>query len=178
MNDAYGEEDELKSGLKLWADVGVSIGRSVEKAAQDNRQMIARLNANTPIQYQVATAGVYPSSGSLLLNLGNPDQGTYWEVKSIAIGGTDYNITAAGSAGIYVGGTALTGTGSGMNNLVDFTSALPNAAFYGTRQLYVGEQESIFAEVNGGTPGQTYVCNVIAAVYSSRAANGNVELTA
>lgn len=168
------EQETLLSGLKVWAKVGVELGNSVEKMTKTYNDWY-KLQFNTPVDYQTFASGVFPSTGNLLLNLGKPDQGTYWEVHTVVVGGTDWNVTANGSAGLYVSGVPGV---TGMNLSRDYTSVLPNAATYGTRVLLVKDGEYLYLSIFGGTSGQTYVANACMTVYKTASAQGNVETVA
>ena len=178
---AAGPLDEIKSGLKVWANLGLTLGDSIDAQTKSWRQLMARLQHGTPIDYGIGVAGVYPASGNLLLNFGTPDQGTRWEVTGCVVGGVDVFTTAAGKAGLYVSGMLPTTTGglapAGMTALADQATALPNVAFYGTRQLVVNDQEYLFLIINGGTPGQTYAANFSATVFPVDAAGGRDVVT-
>ena len=117
--------------------------------------------------------GVFATGVSLILNLGSPDQGTYWEVASCAVGGTDYNVTASGTAGLYV---AANTQAAGMTNLADYAGSFPNTAFYGTKQVIVNDQEILFLIVTAATNGQTYAANAQVTVWNVAAAGGKVEI--
>jgi hypothetical protein len=181
-----GPLDEIKNGLKVWADIGLTIGKSVDQQTDTMRKALQRLERNTPIDYAVPASGVFPASGLLVLNFGTPDQGTYWEVASCAVGGTDVNVTAAGTAGLYVSAFspiatnsgAVTTNPAGITSLVDRASALPNVAFYGTRQLLVNDQEYLFLVIFGGTSGQTYGANAQVTVYNVASAKGKTDIIA
>ena len=168
--------DEIRSGIQVMMDLSVSIGKQAEQAAATHRSLLARLDANTPIDYSTTTAGTYPSSGGLVLSLGSPDQGTYWEVQSVACGGTDQNVTTAGSAGLYISSFVPQSSSQsvGMTSLIDQATTLPNFGFYGGRQLLVQDQESLFLIIWSGTAGQQYQANAQMAVFNAAAAGGKV----
>jgi len=171
-----GPLDDITSGLKVWADVGVTLGKSLDDHTSTLRRYLDRLNRNTPVDYGQQASGVYPATGFLVLNLGTPDQGTRWEIMSVVVGGTDQNVTAAGSAGLYVGGyvpaTGQTVNPTGLAQMADQAKTLPNVGYYGTRQLVVNDQEYLFLVVFSGTPGQTYIANMSATVHQFGAAGG------
>jgi hypothetical protein len=158
------EEETLLSGLKLWAKVGLQLGTSIDKLAAAQTEW-AKLQYNTPVDYQTYASGTYTSAG-LWLSLGQPDNGTYWEVHNVIIGGTDFNVTAAGQAGLYVSGAP--GLASGLNMARDYATYLPNVATYGTRVLVVNDQETLWIKLFNGTSGQQYVANASVTVYKSR----------
>lgn len=159
------ESETLLSGLKLWAKVGVQLGTSIEKLSQAQTEW-AKLQYNTPVDYQTYASGTYSSANGLWLSLGQPDNGTYWEVHNVIIGGTDFNVTANGQAGLYVSGAP--GLASGINMARDYASYLPNCATYGTRVLLVNDQETLWLKIFNGTDGQQYVANASMTVYKSR----------
>jgi len=170
----------VESGLKVWADVGLTIGRHVEELGSKidrlNR-LWANLEANTPVDYQSVASGVFVTGTPLILNLGSPDIGTYWEVTGVAVGGLEINVTAAGAPGLYVSAVP-TLAGAGLANVSDFWASMPAMANYGTRQLVVKDQESLFFVIFGGTNGQTYVANASVTVFPVGSAKGGVEITA
>ena len=158
MDHQEEQENELSSGLKLWADVGLSIGKSLDDVQTQIKNLEAKLEKNVPVDYSTSAAGVFVTGTPLVLELGGPDKGHMWEVSQIAIGGTEINVTAAGSAGAYI--SALpTLAGAGLTNLADVWASLPNVVNYGTAQQTVNDAESLFVIVFGGTNAQTYVAS-------------------
>lgn len=178
---APGPLDEIRNGLKVWADVGLTLGKSIDANTNATRKLWDRLQRNTPVDYGIGVAGVYPATGFLLLSFGTPDQGYRWEVTNVTVGGVDADTTAAGSAGLYVSGALPTTPGgrapAGMTGLVDRAATLPNPAFYGTRQLVVDDQEYLFLIIFGGTVGQTYAANFSATVFPDDAGGGRDVVT-
>jgi hypothetical protein len=170
-----GPLDDIRSGIKAWFDVGVTIGDKVDGMGRKFDKFMARLQHNTPIDYGGAGSGVFPASGDLIIPLGTPDQGARWEVTNVVVGGTDLNVAAAGTAGLYVSAFQPTQNApnpAGTSGACDYAKALPSVAFYGTRQLVVNDQEYLFLVVFGGTPGQTYVANFSTTVFNVDSAGG------
>jgi hypothetical protein len=174
--DEAGPLDGITNGLKLWADIGLTLGKQAEEQRRMTDRLLKRLEKNTPVDYGVATSGVFPAAGNLVLALGTPDQGTYWDVEAVCVGGTDLNVAAAGTAGLYVvASPPLPGAPSpGMINLADRSTGLPNVAFYGRRDVIVNDQEYLLLVVFGGTVGQQYVANASLSVFNVAAARGSV----
>lgn len=168
MEQEQNQEAAFLAGLKVWADVGVQLGKSVDANTKAIERQSA-LQRNTPFIYQTVANGTY-KSGTLVLDLGTPDMGTYWEVESVTVGGTDLSVTAAGSAGIYI--TASYNTVGGLTNAMDYAAYLPNVGFYGSRKLYVKEQEHILIGIWGGTANQVYAATCRVSVVNDRAARG------
>jgi hypothetical protein len=168
--------DEIRSGIKVMMDLSVSIGKQAEQAAATHRSLLSRLEANTPIDYASTAAGTYPSSGALVLSLGSPDQGTYWEVQSVTCGGTDQYVTAAGSAGLYVSSYLPPSSAQsvGLTSMIDQATTLPNTGFYGGRQCLVQDQEYLYLVIWNGTAAQQYQANAQVAVFNNAAAGGKV----
>ena len=161
----------LLARIDAFIGTGQSLANKVDKLAAQNAALWQRLQNETPVQNNSAASGVFPSTGNLVLALGTPDRGTYWEVQSVVVGGTEINVTAAGKAGLYV--TASPGA-IGMNNCHDFANTLPNVAFYGGRELYINDAEQVYLVIFGGTAGQTYVANISYTVFNSAASLGSV----
>ena len=97
---------------------------------------------------------------------------TYWNVRSFAIGGTDVNVTATGNFGLYISGFTQSNYSPGMGALVDGggtyggADVMPYSENYGNDSLRVQDSENLYAVVQGGTNGQTYVANVGVLVYN------------
>jgi len=164
--------DDLSSGLKVWLDVGLKLGKQLEEQKARADKAVEKLQRNTPVDYVTSVYGVYASPGPLILNLGSPDIGTYWEVESVIVGGTEVNVTAAGKAGLYV--TAVpTSVGLGLSNCVDIAASLPNAGFYGRRDIVVTAQENLVVAVFSGTASQGYIASASVTVLNVAAAQGN-----
>jgi len=166
-----GEEQEtLLSGLKIWAKIGVQLGESVKRLEQAQDNWI-KMQYNTPVDYQSIASGTYTTANGLFLSLGQPDQGTYWEVHTVVVGGTDFGVSAAGTAGLYVSGYPGV---SGLNLARDYAGSLPNTATYGTRVLLVNDSETLWLKIFNGTNGQQYVANACMTVYKVRTASNVV----
>ena len=178
MYDESNERESLLQGLKVWAKVGVELGESVKKANDLNEKLWRRLQYGTPIKTWQVASGTFPASGNLTLTLGSPDQGTYWNVRSFAIGGTDINVTAAGKFGLYVTGFVSSTSSPGTTSLIDGggtyggADQMPYSENYGNDSFRVTDQETIVVVIYGGTAGQVYSCNLGALVYNAAAALG------
>lgn len=176
-----GPLDSITDGLKVFADVGLTLGKSVDSHTAWTQRLLRKLEANTPVNFAANGSGIFPVAWNLVLDLGTPDQGTYWEVESCAVGGTDVNVIAAGTAGLYVCGfVPPSGTGQtpGMTSAADYATSLPNIAFYGGRNIVVNDQEHLVLIVFGGTAGQQYVANAQATVFTTASGAGRVDITA
>jgi hypothetical protein len=178
MNE-QNEKETFLQGLKVWANVGVELGKAVEKQTEMNKRLWRRLQWATPVTYRNQVGAVFPSSGNLVLDLGSPDQGTRWTVHNFAIGGTDINVTATGKFGLYISGYLAPGFSPGMGALVDgaewgATPDMPYTNQYGSDQLIVNDAENLYAVVFGGTAGQTYMASMTCTVTNVAATLGTV----
>lgn len=173
-------EMEPVTGINLLAKIGLQIGKATEEMSRTAAQVgqLARaIERNTPVFGQNVAAGVAVTGQNLILNLGTPDSGTFWELNSFAIGGTEIDVTAAGKWGLYIS-SVVSAAGAGLSNLADLgtiTSLLmPFATNYSSGQLIVHENESVFAIVFGGTNNQQYVSNIQFRAYNVIASQGQV----
>lgn len=167
--------DKLTSGIEAFLQVGITLGKHLDEQDRRHRELMSRLQRGTPVDYGAGSSGAFPASGALLLPLGTPDQGCRWEVTNVVVGGTDLNVAAVGTAGLYVGALQPTNNQTapgGITVAADYASSLPNVGFYGTRQLVVNDQEYIFLIVFGGTVGQVYAASMSATVFNVAAAEG------
>ena len=166
------EKESLLNGLKIWAKVGVELGEQVKKQAETNEKLWRRLQFATPVLYRVVASGTFVSGQKLVLNLGSPDTGTYWNLRNFAIGGTDTNVTAAGSFGLYVSGFAQANYSPGMSALIDGggtyggADIMPYSENYGNDSMRVQDSETAYAVIQGGTNGQQYIATASYLVYN------------
>lgn len=173
-------EQEPVSGINLLGKISLQIGKAHEELARTSErvgQLARALERNTPVFGQSVAAGYFVTGVPLVLNLGTPDSGTFWEVNSFAIGGTEIDVTAAGKWGLYISSVA-SAAGAGLSNCADVgvvaSTAMPFATNYSSGQLIVHENESLFAIVFSATNGQQYVCNAQFRSYNVIASQGQV----
>ena len=172
-----GADEMSAGGIQLALNALVQIGQRIEQQSAKLDAAMQRLQRFTPVDYGVgASATCVSGSTPLILNLGSPDMGTYWEVEQVAVGGSDGNVTVGGMSVLYVtSNTLLAGNqfiGGGMSNVADIAKTLPNVGFYGRRDIVVMSQEYLVAVVYGGTPGVIYNATGSVSVYNVAAAQG------
>lgn len=176
--------DRCLRGIEFGLQLGIKLGNQLDDFAKKQVELNERIQRFTPIDYECAASGQAVAGTPLLLVLGTPDEGTYWEVEQAAIGGLDVNVAAAGTAGLYVAGaipqlfgTNLTGHG-GLTNVADSNfAALPKTNFYGRRDVIVNSSEYLYAVVFGGTAAQFYVAEASVSVFNIVAAQGRDTVT-
>jgi hypothetical protein len=155
-----------------------AIGKSLSQLEKMNRLLWNRLQRNTPVSYRAVASGQAVTGTPLVMNLGSPDSGTFWEIQNFAVGGLDINVTAAGSFGLYVSGyvgNVSPGLGAlvdGANSSAGGTAAMPFTQTYGSRQILVNDSESVFVVIFNGTNAQTYVSTIFATVWNVAAGSG------
>ena len=180
MHDEMNEEQEsFLSGLKVWAKIGVELGESVKKLNETNERLWRKLQFGTPVLTRQVAAGTAATGQKLVLSLGGPDQGTYWNIRNFAIGGNDVNVAAAGTFGLYISGFTAPNYSPGMGALVDGggtyggADTMPYSENYGNDSLRVLEGENVYVVINGGTNGQQYIANIAALVFNAAAGLGS-----
>ena len=174
INDAvYGSGDPQEKffkGLEAFINVGIGMSDAIDRQTEELRKAREKLQRNTPVDYMAIGTGIANASGVALIMLGSPDNGTYWEVKHISIGGTDVPVTAAGKAAVYSSGAAAV-TGGMLSNR-DIANALPFSNYYGTHQFVVVDQENLLVYIYGGTNGQQYAAVAHLEIFAEAAAQG------
>lgn len=158
---------------KLELHVGV-----VEGLTRELRRPKPRYVPAQPVFGRIRASGVVPSSGPLILNFDQPgpEQGFFWFVRSIVIGGLSPSITAMGAADVYVTAmlpnAAVTLAGLGLSDWRDHAATLPAVStFYSRGSLPLRMNENLVVIITGGTAGQQYV----AAAQFEQYQEGNVR---
>lgn len=135
-----------------------------------------------PIERALTNAGNFPASGVMGLNIGGPQQGRVWRVRSIAVGGSTPTTTEAGRADVFVAeaaqqvlsGAPASGSQPGHGGVIfssglaagctnkwrDQASALPLVAFYGFGDLTVHAGEQLWIVFSGGTSTDLLIANI------------------
>jgi hypothetical protein len=174
MSDVLGAHLDVEVGefmLRVGADLD-SVKRSLESVRENDEKLWRRLQFGTPVKLKRAQSVVIPASGNSYIDLGSPDSGTWWDVEAVAIGGSDYNVVAAGEAGLYVTSQSQ-GVSPGLADLLDFSTTLPNRAFYGHRDVVAMEREHVGIYITGATAGEIYVVTMTATSYNIAGALGS-----
>lgn len=148
---------------ELCAKLDLHIG-STDKLAK----AVARQKPpSQPVFGRTAGAGLFVTGLPLVISfpLKGPDQGHFWYVRSIVVGGLSPTVAAAGRADVYISAAGLGGVtpslaAIGLADWRDQSIALPNVSFYGTGEMPLRLNEELFVVVTGGTNGQQYVAAV------------------
>lgn len=174
-------DPEPVSGINLFGKVALQIGKASEemsRTADKVGQLARAVERNTPVNAASVASGVFVTGVPLVLNFGAPDVGTFWEISSWSVGGTEINVTATvGHIGLYTSALA-TLPGAGMANLVAWSGTAPYVDHFSPGQVFGNDGENVFAIIYGGTNGQTYVSNIQFRVYNVIASQGQVAYTA
>jgi len=176
----HGEQDPV-SGINILAKLGVQIGKVSEQVATNSdrvAQLARALERNTPVNAAAVASGTFVTGVPLVLNFGQPDHGTFWEISSWSVGGLEINTAAVVTqVGLYTSGVASL-AGAGVSNLVDYTAAAPFVDHFSPGQVFGNDSENVFAIIFGGTNGQQYVSNIQFRVFNVVASQGQVSYTA
>jgi hypothetical protein len=170
------EIDVGSSIAGLCAKIDVWIG-SAEKHMEALKKASQKNNNPAPVLVRTVATGIVPAAGPLILGfpLKGPDQGHFWMVRTIAIGGLAVGVVAAGTADVFVSASDIrslqtTGlAGLGLGDWRDHEAALPSLSFYGSGELALRFNEEIYVVITGGTVGQQYVAALGAIDYREAA---------
>lgn len=158
---SYVDQDQGSVFAELAAKLDLHIGSVSKLTDKITKQM--RKPPAQPVFGRTVAVGTAPSSGILVLRfpLKGPDQGHFWYVRQLIVGGATRTTMAAGSCDVFVSASDLTGQASlaaiGLGDERDFSSALPNNAFYGRGEIPLRMNEELFVVISGSTSGQQYV---------------------
>jgi hypothetical protein len=154
----------LQPLVDLAAKIDLHIGTT--KKLADKLVQAANRPLPQPVFGRVATSGLAPASGPLILKfpLAGPDQGHFWYIRSITVGGLAVGTAAAGTADVFISAADLRSITSlaaiGLADWRDHFTSLPVVSqFYGTGSMPLRFNEEIYIAVSGGTSGQMYVAS-------------------
>lgn len=114
----------------------------------------------TPVARSYPVSTIIPAGGFAVAIIQGPDQGHYWYVRSIVVGGATPATAVAGRADVFVSAADLRQSPSvaaiGLNNWRDQAATMPLVAFYGTGEMRLVAGEDLFIVFSGATPAQQY----------------------
>lgn len=149
-----GEAGQFGVSLELTARIGSTLERMDNRLERD-----AAIQA--PVFYRTGASDVVPAAGTTLtLRLGGPDQGHFWYVRSIVVGGTDPTVAAAGAADVFVTAADPRQTQPSLLDWRDRATVLPLIAFYGRGELPLRMSEELWVRFTAATAGQMYACAI------------------
>jgi hypothetical protein len=162
MSDDDGAGLDVATRFDLAGKLEVAIGAGKRSAAALDR-IDQRLNRppQQPVFDRFSAADVIPAGGFKVLRLGGPDQGHFWYVRQISVGGESTTTAAAGRADVFVSGTDLRTipglTSLGLADWRDQAITLPLIAYYGRGALSLRSNEELFIAFSSATVAQQYV---------------------
>ena len=165
MSDDSGS-DEGGFGIHAAVEVALGIGRSVDSMGSKLDALLRYLRKAEPrfVTFP-ANASTNSAGDDILIDFGTPNQGYFWEVRHVSVGGSDAGVAVGGSAFLYVS-PQVTGVAGGMNNCVDIASGLPSIAYYPSGSLIVKPTEHLFLIVAGGDDSTLYAANAFVRQYA------------
>lgn len=153
----------------------------LRKDMHEDRQRAERVPPQ-PLEVARTNGAAFPNSGVLALNMGGPQQGRVWRIRSIAVGGLTPTTTEAGRADVFIAESAqqvvtgAPGSGSqpGAGGVIfasglapgslgawrDQSTVLPNVAFYGLGDLSVLTGQQLWVVFSSGTATDQLIANV------------------
>lgn len=135
----------------------IAIGNLSEEV-KELKKRLTQLQVDMPVSY----VGTCPTpSATFAMDLGGPNEGRWWQVRSIVIGGSDITQTPTGVGWVVVMNSAPSANPP-LFATRDWTkAALPQVAFYGSHELIVEPQEELWVVITGGTAGVQYTANAM-----------------
>lgn len=143
----------------------VEFGRDQAHGLDGIRHDLQRLPAQTPVQYATQGSVTIDANGFgvIAFTPAGPDQGHFWYVRSLVVGGATWDTAAAGTAEVYASAMDLRlmlDAAPPLTDLVDQATALPLPAKYGRGELTLRNPERLFVRFVGATPGQEYTATI------------------
>ena len=166
MSDDSPSDD---GGLSLHAafDIAVGLGRSVDTMGTKLDALLKYLRKAEPRFVTFPQNVTTDDSGDdIVIDFGTPNQGCFWEVRHVSVGGSDAGVTVGGSAFLYVSAQVVGPVVGGMNNCVDIAGGLPNIAYYPSGSLVVKAREHLFLVIHGGDDNTLYAANAFVRQYA------------
>jgi hypothetical protein len=165
-------------GFDAIVGLTLKVGSLADSLSERDRREREWRRGLIPVDWPLVGAGTFPSAGNLVIDLGMPPESQVWLLRRLYVGGQTRATAAAGGADVFVSPlpSLSIAVDAPAANQVDFTSVLPNQAFYTSRQVVVRNHEHIYVMVSGGTVGQIYMASGAVEAYSEAAYRSVFEL--
>lgn len=151
-------------GLDVSFGLELAVGELTKEMKRQRRlaqlkDMQSRLEVPRDTRVNLAALGagnnVFPSSGNLILYVDGPQEGVFWEVHEIVVGGAAANAAPAGTAYVHISGAPPTDLS--LATAKDFSQTpFPVKGTWGTRAFVLRPQQNLYVTITGGTVGTTY----------------------
>lgn len=143
----------------------VEFGRAQAGELAGVSRTLRKLPAQTPVQYATQGSVTIDAAGFgvIAFTPAGPDQGHFWYVRSLVVGGATWDTAAAGTAELYASAMDLRlmrDASPPLTDLLDQATALPLPAKYGRGELTLRNPERLFVRFVGATPGQEYIATI------------------
>lgn len=148
-HEEWSAQDETFSGIHL------ALGRLNHHMDQaDKRRRLENGQSAFPIIQGQAPAN---AAGLMILDLGAPPSGFWWQVRAIRIGGAQITSAPAGTGWLLEGGSVAD---LSMAAARYFASPLPAWDSFGSSQLVCLSPGHLWGVITGGTPNTLYTVSV------------------
>lgn len=163
------QQTERDGGLvaDLCAKLDLHIG-STEKLQRSMARTLQKPPAQ-PVFGRSAGIAAFVTGASAVIDISQngPDQGHFWYIRSIVVGGLNPSLAVTGRGDIYISSTdlsripSLAAIGLGdWRDWADMTPGVAQIAFYGRGEMCLRCSEKVFVVISNGTNGQQYVATV------------------
>ena len=145
----------------IFGSLKVTLGNVDDRLKAANKIQQQATKANLPVFNQTQDTVIIPANGLGVVRLTGPDQGHFWYVRRVIVGGLTPTTVAAGRADLFVSAadhrsrTAL--NQFAMTDWRDQTASLPNIATYSRGGLNMRLNEELYVVFSSATVGQQYV---------------------
>jgi len=166
MTDLSANIDLSSSLLNVLGKVDVQLGRAAKATEQQNRLLADAYRAEQPRYIVLAGQCILNANGFGIITWSpqaKVDQGWFWNVHRITVGGLTPTTVTAGRADLFIEAqsigqiTSLSQTA--LQNWVDYAGTLPNIATYGDAECRVNAGERLQLVISNGTSGQQIVAS-------------------
>jgi len=159
-------------GARLSASFDLAIGKlgdtmldHMDEMDERYRQRIREETRALPAMAKVATTFTYSTAATASVTtqggtgigvlLGGPEIGRQWNVRQLFVGGTTITAAPTGQAWLFI--TAGLPNDLSPTSVMDRAGSLPLVSFYGTDEVYVQPNESVWIVITGGTNATQYL---------------------
>lgn len=153
--------DDGHNILSAFAELKLAIGDVSSRIKNQTEMQRLASKATQPAFARIPLSGIVPASGFLVLPVQNqvgPEQGRFWYVRSIVVGGTAPGAAVTGRADVFVSAASFQNYTAlaqiGMADWRDQTATIPSVAFYGRGEITMRVSENLYIVVSGATNGQ------------------------
>ncbi len=156
--------------VQIDAGIAAHLGAGIDDV-RDRIGGIERAMRRPPFQpfaYRINKSAVAGATGDLVIGIGSPKSGQFWDLRQLTIGGAQWGVSVAGYGLLVASSTKPTaGASTPIGWVLDEAQTLPLPAGYSEGQMRIYPPEAFYVVIVGPTANTEYDIGANVTIFES-----------